>query len=217
MSVVHCCHSTPLGRRHSSVAMRKSLSWHTSQAYDRRNPQADLCNSISAHKLSLQNSWLSRYCGRGFTKIRSSTHTRCSLTSSVIRTVLPNSFCRCRDRAHRGRPASQRWPWIWSSLGVFSSRSRYRRRSSPICNRDAPSLIAAGRLNNEPNRLESSLNGASKSGVYGHQHFSAQATNHRENRPLRLAPNVWLTVCQFHPFLPQLKLVGSPLWTIVSL
>lgn len=199
MNVVHCCHSTPFGRRLNSVAIRKSLSWHTSQAYDRRKPQADLCNSTSAHKLSFQNSKLSRYCGRGFTKKRSSAHTRCSLTSSVVRIVLPNSFCRCRDRAHRGRPASQRLPWILSSFGVFNSRCRYRGRSCPSCKRVAPSLIAAGRLKNELNRLELSLNGTSKGGVYVHQLFVAQQSI-ENNVPLLLTPNCWLMGSQFHPF-----------------
>jgi hypothetical protein len=183
MSVVHCCHSTPLGRRLNSVAIRKSLSWHTSQAYDSRNPQADLCNSTSVHKLSFQNSKLSIYCGRGFTKKRSSTHTRCSFISSVTKTDLPNSFCRCRDRAQRGRPASQRLPWILSSFGVFNSRSRYRGRLCPSCNRDAPSLIAAGRLNNETRILELCLNGTGKGKVlHVRQLFGDQSTKHDKLR-----------------------------------
>ena len=76
--------------------------------------------------------------------IRDSIHTRCSFGSSVITMVRPISLCRYSGRAHRGRPASQRWLAILLSFGVLSSRSRNRLRSWFGSSRESPSRIAAG-------------------------------------------------------------------------
>lgn len=79
-------------------------------------------------------------------KIRDSSHTRCSFGSSVIKIVRPISFCRCSGRAHRGRPASQRYLRILSSFRVLSSRSRNRLRSCFGSRRESPSRIATGKI-----------------------------------------------------------------------
>lgn len=73
-----------------------------------------------------------------------SSQTRCSFGSSVIRIVRPTSFCRCKGRAARGSPASQRYGKILSSLGVQSSTEINRFRFRDGRRIVSPCLIEAG-------------------------------------------------------------------------